>query len=97
MWGAVALAGIDELPQTLHDRSIRIWLERVLAKDVAEHLRDGSSPALVQLRRQLAAWGERLVDLPDPELPATLRYQPARLSDNWRPIMAIAQLASGPR
>jgi hypothetical protein len=50
---------------------------------------------LVELRRQLAAWGEQLVDLPDPELPEALRNQPARLSDNWRPIAAIAQLAGG--
>jgi hypothetical protein len=50
---------------------------------------------LIELRRQLRAWGEQLIELPDPDLPQVLRRQPARLSDNWRPIMAVAQLAGG--
>jgi hypothetical protein len=95
VWGPVALAGINELPQTLQDRSISLLLRRVLATNVPEQLRDGSSPKLVDLRRQFAAWGSALDELPETDLPALLRRQPARLADNWRPLWQIAALAAG--
>jgi hypothetical protein len=95
VWGTVAFAGINELPQPIQERSLCIWLERALGGDALEHLQDGTSLRLIELRRQLRAWGEQLIELPDSDLPEILRRQPARLSDNWRPIMAVAQLAGG--
>ena len=77
-WGAVAFAGIDELPETLQDRSVCIRLQKVLANAVPEHLRDGTSIELVELRRQFAAWGSALTELPDPELPEILLHRAGR-------------------
>src|SRR5262249_55590827 len=42
VWGPVAFAGINELPQPIQDRSLCIWLERALGGDALEHLRDGT-------------------------------------------------------
>jgi hypothetical protein len=96
VFGAVALAGIDELPETLQDRSVRIFLRKVSGDKVPEHLRDGTSPKLVELRRQLAAWAANATALPqDPEMPAVLLRQAGRVGDNWRVLFSIAQAASG--
>jgi putative DNA primase/helicase len=94
-WGAVAFSGIGELPPTLQDRSIRIVLQRATGAEVPEHLRNGSSPELVTIRRQLSAWADALFDIPEPELPELLTRQAGRVGDNWRPLIAIADLAGG--
>ena len=73
VWGAVAFAAINELPQPIQERSLCIWLERALGGDALEHLQDGTSPRLVELRRQFKAWGDQLIDLPHPDLPEVLR------------------------
>jgi putative DNA primase/helicase len=95
VWGAVAFAGIDDLPETLADRSVRILLRKASSIDVKDHLRDGISLELIELRRQLTAWGKQLIELPDPDLPEVLRRQAGRIGDNWRPLVAIADLAGG--
>ena len=92
----MALAGIDELPETLQDRSVRLVLQKVPGDQVPEHLRDGSSSKLIELRRRFAAWGEKLAELPpDPAMPAILLRQAGRIGDNWRPLFGIAELAGG--
>jgi hypothetical protein len=95
VWGAIAFAGINELPPTLQDRSISLLFRRALAQDVPEQLVNGNSPKMIDLRRQLTAWSEALDELPDADLPAMLHTQPARFSDNWRPLFNIAVLAGG--
>lgn len=89
-WCGMAFAGISTLPDTLQDRSIVVTLRKALSGEVADHLRDGSSPALTDLRRQFAAWAAALIKLPDPEMPAALFN---RSGDNWRTLFAIAALA----
>jgi hypothetical protein len=95
VWGAVAFAGIDDLPETLADRSVRILLRKASSKDVTDHLRDGISLELIELRRQLASWGKQLTEVPDPDLPEILMRQAGRVGDNWRPLIAIADIAGG--
>jgi hypothetical protein len=96
VFGAVAFAGINELPETLQDRSVRLFLQKATGEQVPEHLRDGTSPELVDLRRQLAKWNEDLASLPeDPVMPAVLLREAGRMGDNWRPLFAIAEKAGG--
>ena len=95
VWGPVAFAGIDELPDTLQDRSVRVFLQRATGDEVPEHLRDGTSDALVAIRRQLTAWADSLFELPEPVLPDVLLRQAGRIGDRWRPLIAIADLAGG--
>ena len=60
--------------------------------EVKEHLRDGKCPDLAESAQKLARWASDLVALPDIELPPEL---PNRLGDNWRPLLAVAELAGG--
>ncbi len=91
---AIALAGINKLPATLQDRSIVVQMKKVTLMEAREltHLRDGMSPELDAIRSQLRTWGEALDGLPDPYMPNGLFN---RRGDNWRPLIAIAELAGG--
>jgi hypothetical protein len=91
-WGAVALAGIRELPPTLQDRSIVVRLSRARPGEVKKHLRHGTSPVLRRIKRKFARWAADLMWLPEPELPDTLNN---RQGDNWQPLLAIADAAGG--
>ena len=62
-------------------------------EDVKEHLKDGESAELVRLRKMLTAWAKELAELPDPVLPIALMKQAGRVGDNWRPLLAVANLA----
>jgi hypothetical protein len=95
VWGAVAFAGIDDLPPTQQDRSIIIQMEKALDRDISEHPEDGNSPELMLLKRKLATWAHELEELPRPILPDILTRQAGRIGDNWRVLFAIAQLAGG--
>ena len=89
-WAPVMFAGIRELPPTLQDRSIVLRLRRAKPGEVKKHLRDGKCDALAECAQKLARWANDLDALPDVELPANLTN---RVGDNWRPLLAIAELA----
>jgi hypothetical protein len=91
-WGAVAFAGIRELPETLQDRSIVIRLVRAKPGEVKAHLKNGTSPTLQLIKAKLARWALDLREFPEPTLPSGLHN---RLGDNWAPLFAIAEIAGG--
>jgi putative DNA primase/helicase len=68
-WGAVAFAGIRELPETLQDRSIVIRLVRAKPGEVKAHLKNGTSPTLQLIKAKLARWALDLRQFPEPTLP----------------------------
>jgi hypothetical protein len=86
-----ALAGIRELPGTLHDRAIVIELARAKPGEVRERFDSRRTDKETKLRQKCARWAadnfEALKDC-DPQLPETAFN---RLADNWRPLFAIAQ------
>jgi putative DNA primase/helicase len=94
-WAPKAIALIKKLPDTLADRSIIVHLMRKPRTAVVERLRKRDSDEFRLLRSRAARWAEdhtaRLVDL-DPAVPETLHD---RAADNWRPLLAIADLAGG--
>jgi hypothetical protein len=91
-WAPMMFAGIRELPPTLQDRSIVLRLSRAKPGEVKKHLRDGKCDTLSECGQKLARWAEDLNALPDVELPPTLTN---RDGDNWRTLLAIAELAGG--
>jgi hypothetical protein len=96
VFGAVAFGCIGQLPRQLQDRTVVVQLRRALTEEVSEHLEDGTSPELRLLKRKLATWAARLTaPLPRPVLPPILMRQAGRTGDNWRPFIAIADLAGG--
>jgi hypothetical protein len=96
VFGPTAFAGLDELPPTQQDRSIAIQMRRALFSEIPEHLRDGTSPALLLALRRLATWAAYLTEEPpEPALPDILQRQAGRVGDKWRILIAIADLAGG--
>jgi putative DNA primase/helicase len=92
-WAPKAIATIRELADTLEDRAIIVTLQRKPKAAAVARLRKRDSDEFATLRRQAARWAadnfEKLVD-PDPDIPEVLND---RAADNWRPLLAIADLA----
>lgn len=92
-WAAKAVALIGRLPDTLTDRSIVIPMRRRAPDEQIERLRLDRPGAFSELCRRAARWAaDRLVDLraADPDVPPEISD---RAADNWRPLLAIADLA----
>jgi hypothetical protein len=94
-YAACAIAMIGQLPGTLADRSITIELQRRLAGEAVEPFRLDRTEHLDQLARKAARWTADNAD----RLRATHPLMPPgvfnRIADNWRPLLAIADLAGG--
>ncbi len=94
-WAAKAVALIGHLPDTLADRSLVVPMRRRAAGEQVERLRLDRPGGFEDLRRRAARWAaDRLGELrgADPEVPGELGD---RAADNWRPLLAIADLAGG--
>src|SRR5262249_20476545 len=94
-WAPKALALIKALPETLADRSVILRLMRKPKAAQVERLRKRDSNEFKRLRSRAARWaadhGLKLIDA-DPPVPDRLHD---RACDNWRPLLAIADLAGG--
>jgi putative DNA primase/helicase len=92
-WAPVAVAMIGRLPATLEDRSVVVRLKRRRPDEAIATFRFDQTEGLGQLARMAARWAtdnlERLKDT-NPAMPATLQNREA---DNWRPLLAIADVA----
>jgi putative DNA primase/helicase len=89
-WGPKAVALIGKLPPTLRSRGLHVELKRMLPGDTIVPLRVASFDAL---RSKAARWAADNADrlrAAEPEMPASLY---GRAADNWRPLLAIAELA----
>jgi hypothetical protein len=89
------IALIGTLPDTLHDRAVGIDLKRKLPTETVEPFRPDRADHLDVLARKLVRWSqdnaERVAAI-DPEMPAGIINREA---DNWRPLLAIAEVADG--
>lgn len=94
-YSACAIALIGSLPDTLHDRAIGIDLKRRLRSETIEPYRPDRAGHLDVLARKEVRWAadnaER-VAATEPEMPAGIINREA---DNWRPLLAIADVAGG--
>jgi len=94
-WSGKALAGIGKLPETTESRSIQILMRKKMKGETIEKLRqkhDRDFEILQQKCRRIAFDNvSRLRDY-EPEIPQELGDRP---SDNWEPLLAIAELAGG--
>src|SRR5262249_7303894 len=94
-WAPKAIATIRELADTLEDRAAVLTLQRKPRSAKVERLRKRDNAEFAVLRQQAARWAAdhfpKLAD-PDPQIPDALND---RAADNWRPLLAIADLAGG--
>ncbi len=94
-WAPIAIAKIGKLSDTLESRSVVIQMRRRRPEESVAPLRLEDSEAQKLLARKAARWGmDHAVALgqAEPEVPGSL-YNRAR--DNWRPLLAIADVAGG--
>jgi len=90
----VALAGIKGLPETLQDRSIVVTMKRALPGEVSERFDSRRTDRERKLNRKLARWASDNFDrleVADPDM----RNLYNRKSDNWRPLIAVAEAVGG--
>jgi len=94
-WSPKVIALIGKLPDTLADRSIEIRMRRQLPEEEKRvvKLRPDRLSEFEPLRRRvfrLAGEWQAPLRSAEPELPEGFAN---RLADNWRPLLAIAELA----
>lgn len=92
-WGPKAIALIGELPPTLADRSVTLRMRRRARGEHIERLQLHRLSEMEDLRSMAARWaGDHLEDLrfSDPAIPEGITRDRAR--DNWRPLLAVADM-----
>jgi putative DNA primase/helicase len=96
VWAPKAIATIQKLADTLEDRSIVAQLQRKPRAVRLARLRKRDCTDFATLRSKASRWAAdnfgALAADPDPEMPEELND---RAADNWRPLVAIADLAGG--
>jgi uncharacterized protein DUF3631 len=96
-WCPKIIALIGRLADTLEDRSVIVPMKRRTRSEHVERLRLTALPReLEPLLRQTARWArdhEAALRELDPPVPEELHD---RAADNWRPLIAIADLVGGP-
>ena len=94
-WSPKVIAMIGSLPGTLEDRALAIPMRRRRSDEKVEKFRADRNHGLADLARQCARWVQDNSDdlrKSDPEVPKALHD---RASDNWRALLAIADVAGG--
>jgi putative DNA primase/helicase len=95
-WSAKAIATIGKLSGTMEDRSIIIQMRRRAPGERTEKFRTATYKSSADpLRRQAYRWACDFIPTLQtitPKEPETLND---RAADNWRPLLAIAQLCGG--
>lgn len=94
-WAPTIIAMIGKPTDTIVDRSIMIEMQRRKKGEKITRLRMDKAPELKVLASQIARWSkDNFASLKnaDPATPADLHD---RAADNWRPLLAIADLIGG--
>ena len=81
------------MPDTLHDRSVIVDLKRRLPSETIEPFRPDRARHLDVLARKAARWAKDhavAIAETDPQMPPEIFNRDA---DNWRPLLAIAEVA----
>jgi len=95
-WCAKAIAIIGKLPETLEDRSIVVSMKRKSGNEKINEFRANKmEPSLTNCKRKIMKWTADNLNALRKADPGTLDGLTNRLADNWRPLLAIADLAGG--
>jgi putative DNA primase/helicase len=93
-WSPAAIAMIGRLPDTLEDRSVSISLRRRRPTEKIQQFRSERSQDLKELARKIARWcDDNRHALAGHD--ATTGTLLNRSADNWRPLLAVADVAGG--
>lgn len=93
---AVALAGLDDLPDTIMTRSVIVRMRRRSPDEVVEPWRPRVNGADAhRLRERLSAWSEQVYQSDRPAWPDMPAGVEDRAADVWEALVAVADLAGG--
>jgi hypothetical protein len=94
-YAAVALAGLDDLPDTMMSRSVIVRMKRrAPAESIDPWRRRINGPEAAELYKRLLDWSAAATPLEDgwPDMPAGVEDRDA---DIWEALLAVADLAGG--
>ena len=94
-WGPKAIAMIGTLPDTLNDRSVVISLRRKAPGETVSRPDVDFENKSIELRRACRRWADDHMDAlreSEPDIPQTNND---RMTDNWMPLLSIADAAGG--
>jgi hypothetical protein len=94
-WAPMAIASIGKVASTIADRSIMIPMERKVPGQKVERMRVDQDQGFIALGRKVARWvqdNDAKLRSIEPDVPAALND---RQADNWRPLIAIADIVGG--
>ena len=94
-WGPKAIALIGALPDTLNDRSIAIKMERKTISEKVKKVSLGFDSDHLQLRRMCQRWANDNAESLKNATPGIPETGNDRATDNWLPLICIADLAGG--
>lgn len=94
-WGPKAISMIGSLPETLQDRSVVIELRRKAPGESADKLDIEFESECQTIRRKCQRWADDNLDILTISLPEVPKTNNDRITDNWMPLFAIAQVAGG--
>lgn len=96
VFGAVALAGLGDLPDTLMSRSVIVRMRRRLPTEAVEPFRRRMhAPEGEELRERLTCWADQVAEIVGDAWPAMPDGVTDRPADVWEPLLAIADAAGG--
>ena len=95
-FAAVALAGLDDLPDTIMSRSLVVRMRRRAPYETVEAFRHRiHGPEGAELREQLAEWTASIADQLEVAWPKMPDGVQDRAADVWEPLLALADEAGG--
>jgi len=95
-WGPKAVAMIGTLPDTLEDRSVIVSLRRKAPGETVSRIGVDFECECHELRKACRRWADDNMDVlreSEPDIPETNND---RMTDNWMPLISIADVAGGP-
>jgi putative DNA primase/helicase len=93
-WAPAAVAAIGKISDTLEDRSVACRMRRRKPSERVENFRSDRVEQLTVLARKMARWAvdnEQTLRAADPDVGELQN----RVADNWRPLLAVADVAGG--
>jgi len=94
-WGPKGIAMIGDLPDTNKDRSISIRLKRKLPSERVARMSLDFEDEQLPIRRKCERWAQDNIDRLKSARPDIPNVGNDRATDNWTPLIAIAELAGG--
>lgn len=94
-WGSKAISMIGELKDALEDRSVVVRLRRKAPGETVSRIDIDFENKFIELRRACRRWADDNMDALrelEPDIPQTNND---RMTDNWTPLLAIADVAGG--